>query len=250
MADFRVENRTLTDRPMKEPAEPYIYQYIHVRRLLPVDLPAHVAAASAAAKEVFGFDFRPDLRETDSLCRRMLLQNRYPQDVSACIEMQLYPSGDVIFRCGGIFAADGLTIRPARPEAMSICYDIPFGEVPTSVRLAAHGMALAEAQRRGFRSVVRCSAQGLVATADDAPLFAAFGHRIVTPPAYPGVERDRTVRAVAKAGYTLTEEPLTRESLRRADELFYSDCRGITALASCDGRTYADVIARAVAARL
>ena len=250
MADFRIENTTLTDRPFTGSEEAYIYQYMHVHRLSLPELTAHIAVAAAAARELFGTEFRPDIRQTDSLCRRMLLQNRYPQDVSSCIEMRLYASGTVHYRCGEIFAHDGLAMRSVRPEAVSLCYDIPFGDAPTSVRRAAHEAALAQACRQGFRSVVRCSARGLVSTADDAPLFAVFGRRIVTPPASPSVERDRIARAAARAGYALAEEPLERDALRRADELFYSDCRGITALASCDGRTYTDIIARAIAERL
>ena len=250
MTDFRIENRTLTDRPFIEPEGAYIYQHIHVRRLLLPELSAHLSVAAAAAKDVFGIDFRPDLRETDSLCRRMLLRNRYPEDVSSCIEMRLYPTGDLICRCGEIFAGDGLAIRHVRPEATTVCYDIPFGDAPTSVRRAANEMALAEARLRGFRSVVRCSAQGLVATADDAPVFAIFGRRIVTPPARPSVERDRVVRAALQCGYTLAEESTERESLRHADEIFYSDVRGITALSACDGRSLTDIIAHRIAAHM
>lgn len=247
MSEFRIENRTLTDRPPVEPQGAYIYQYMHVNQLRLPELTAHLAVAAAAARELFGLEFRPDLRETDSLCRRMLLQNRYPQDVSSCIVMRLYASGDVIYSCGEIFTCSGLPIRPVRPEAVSVCYDIPFGDAPTSARMAAHELALADARRRGFRSVVRCSGGGMAVTADDAPLFAVFGRRIVTPPTRPSVERDRVVRAAARAGYALAEEPLERGMLARADELFYSDCRGITALGSCDGRTYTDIIARAIA---
>ena len=250
MADFRVENTTLTDSPRTCSDEPFVYQHILVHSLGLPELAAHIAVAAAAARELFGIEFRPDLRLTDSLCRQMHIRNRWPQDVSSCIEMRLCASGAVHYLCGEIFTHNGLTLRTIRPDAVSLCYDIPFGEAPTSVRRAAAAMASAEARRRGARAAVRCNAQGLVMTADDSPLFAAFGRRIVTPQTLPSVERDRVARAASRAGYTLAEEPLERESLRRADELFYSDCRGITALSSCDGRTYADIIARAIAAQM
>ena len=249
MADFRVENSTLTDRPDCDAAgRAYVYQYIHVRDLLLPELGKHISVAAAAARDVFGIDFRPDRRETDSLCRRMLLANRYPQDMSACVEMRLFADGSASYRCGGIFTHNGLQFNIIRPEATLLCYDIPFGELPTSARLAAHVMAMAEARRRGVRAVVRCNAAGQLATACDAPVFATFGRQIVTPPAPPSVERDRVATAAARAGYTLTESPLERGDVLRADELFYSDCRGITALSRCDSRTYTDIIARRIAA--
>ena len=250
MADFRIVDTTLTDRPAEDSAMPFVYQHIRVRDLQLPELAAHAAVAAAAAHRIFGIDFRPDLRLTDSLCRQMLLRNRYPQELSACVLMQLCADGTAHYRCDGIFAHNGLTFNPVRPEAVSFCYDIPFGDSPTSVRLAAHTAAMAAARRQGMRAVVRCNAAGELATACDAPVFAVFGRRIVTPPAEPSVERDRAVTAAVRAGYELSESIVERAMLTRADELFYSDCRGITALARCDGRTYADIIARSVAARL
>ena len=248
MADFRVENSTLTDQPPQERAgTPFVYQYIHVCDLRLPELGGHLSVAAAAARELFGLDFRPDLRQTDSLCRRMLLANRYPQELSACVAMKLFADGTLQFGCGEIFPYKGLQFNAVRPEAALVCHDIPFGEQPTSARLAAHLMAMAGAQRQGMRAVVRCTAAGVLATACDSPVFAVFGRRIVTPPAPPSVERDRVAAAAERAGYTLTESPVERSEVRRADELFYSDCRGITALARCDGRTYTDIIARRVA---
>ena len=250
MADFRVENTTLTDSPRTMGDEPFVYQHMRVRSLCLPELAAHIAVAAAAAREIFGIEFRPDLRQTDSLCRRMLLQNRYPQELSSCIEMRLFASGRTEYRCGEIFAHSGLMFSEIRPQAMVVHYDIPFGDMPSSVRLEAHRAAMAVARRQGFRTVVRCNAQGYVLTAGDSPLFALFGRRIVTPVTHPSVERDRVVRAAAKAGYALAEEALEVAALRNADEIFYSDCRGITALSECDGRTLADIIARRIAENL
>lgn len=250
MTEFRVENNSLTDRPRSTGDEPFIYQHLRVRNLALPELAGHIAVAAAAARELFGFEFRTDLRLTDSLCRRMLLQNRYPQEVSSCVEMRLSASGAASFACGDIFAHNGLTFNPMRPRAMSLCYDIPFGDIPTSARMASHAVAMAAVQRQGLRAVVRCNSQGHVLTACDSPLFAIFGRRIVTPATHPSVERDRVARAAAAAGYTVAEAQLGREMLLRADEIFYSDCRGITALAECDGRTLADIIARRIAENL
>ena len=250
MADLRIENRTLTDSPDTAPQRAFVYQHIHVCDLRPHDLPAHLSVAAAAAREVFGIDFRPDPRETDSLCRRMLLANRYPQELSACIEMRLGDDGTASYRCGEIFPYKGLQFNAVRPEAVAICCEVPFGGLPTSARLAAHYVAMAAVRRSGARAVAMCDAAGRLVSVCDSPAFAVFGRRIVTPPARPSVERDRVAAAAARAGYELTEAPVERDELRRADELFFSDCRGITALSRCDGRTYADIIARRVAEKI
>lgn len=250
MADFRIINQTLTDRPAGESDAAYIYQYIHVREQRPVALAAHMAIAAAAARRLFGTELQADTARTDALCRQMLLRNRYPHDVSSQIEMRLYATGEVRYECGEIFVHDGLAMRAVRPEAAVAAYDLPFGEAPTSARRAAHEVAMADARRRGFRSVIRCDGQGRIVTADDAPVFVVVGRRVLTPATDPSVERDRMAKALSRTPYTLSECDIRREVLLSADEVFYCDCRGVTALAGCGGRLYMDIIARAAAAKL
>lgn len=247
MADFVVINDTLTDRPSAAPAEPYVYQRLHVSAGRPLDLAAHVEVAAADAREIFGVDFRADACRADALCREMLRRSRYPSGVSSCIDLRVYASGESRWSAGEIFVGRGLVLRALRPEAVSMCYGLPLGEAPTSAREAACRLADAAARRAGYGAVVRCDEQGTVLTADDAPLLVIRGERVYTSPARRSVERDRAMRAVRAAGLELREVTVRREHLKVIDEAFCCDCRGITSLAGCDGVPYMDIMTRRIA---
>ncbi|MCH5334785.1 MAG: aminotransferase class IV [Alistipes sp.] len=250
MADSIILGRTLTDAPPAAPDEAFVYQHIHVRSLRPAALAAHVAVAGEASQQLFGFGFDADAAAMDALCRRMLLRNRYPSGVSSCITLRIYSGGESRWTCGEIFVCDGFVLRPLRPEATLVSYDIPFGELPSSARSAMHLLALSDARRRGFRSVVRCDSRGRVLTADDSPVFVVRGRTVYTPDTFRSVEGMRAAAALHHAGYELVQTDIAAGALRDADEIFLCDCRGITALGSLDGRPLADIIARAAARAL
>ena len=103
---------------------------------------------------------------------------------------------------------------------------------------------------RGAAAAVRCDAEERLLTADGAPLFAVRGHTVYTAPAPASVEGCLAREAVRAAGLTLREEPLRRRELPRAEELFYADHRGITALSRCDGQPLMTLVAERVAEAL
>ena len=97
---------------------------------------------------------------------------------------------------------------------------------------------------------MRCDTEERLLTADGAPLFAVRGHTVYTAPAPASVEGCLAREAVRAAGLTLREEPLRRRELPRAEELFYADHRGITALSRCDGQPLMTLVAERVAEAL
>lgn len=133
---------------------------------------------------------------------------------------------------------------------MTVCCELPYDDRPTSLREAAAQLNRRIAAAAGAQVAVRCDAAGRLLDADDAPLFVVRGMTLLTPPAAESVERQIAREAIAAAGLNLREEPLTRETLRRCDELFCFDHRGVTALGSCDGTPYMDLIAGRIAQAL
>lgn len=102
----------------------------------------------------------------------------------------------------------------------------------------------------GASVAVRCDGDGIVRTADDAPLFAVRGKTAFVSPAEACVERELGLRAVEAAGLELEERPVMRGELPGFDELFYVDHRGVTALAHCDGHPCMAILAERVAQSL
>ncbi len=77
----------------------------------------------------------------------------------------------------------GYDLRTVRPEAVSLVYDLPrWGEYPTRHREAADAPGGGSAAALGARCAVRgATAAAFVRSRRTAPLFAATGHRAVTP---------------------------------------------------------------------
>ena len=97
---------------------------------------------------------------------------------------------------------------------------------------------------------MRCTADGTLLSADDAPLFAVSGHTLLAPPAPASVEGTLLREAARRIGLTLREEPVRCGDLRRLDELLYVDHRGITALSRCDGIPFMSLTAERLAGAL
>lgn len=246
MSSYIIRNGELCEGVAPLVGVAYVCQSIHACRHKPQNLAAHIAVAAGAARRLFGVEYKADAVQIDALCRRMLAANHYPDEVSSEIIMKIYPSGEVRFECGEILVHNGLVVRAIRPEATCMSYDLPFGDEPTSARVAAHELALSMARVQGFRSVVRASSEGLLSDIDTSPLFLVKDDVIHTPLTRKSVEREIVLHLAQTAGVELIERNIHCNELATADELFCFDYRGLTALGSCDGKHYMDLVARRI----
>ena len=233
--------------------EVYLYQTVHILGGRSLHLPAHLAVLDRWSRELFG---RPAGLRQQPLARQIeaLAAQTAPADcdLSQFVRIVVPASGDPAFRLesAGISLYRGYDLRSLMPDAVTLQYDMPFPEAPTSAREAAAGLARQQARLHGASVAVRCDGDGIVRTADNAPLFAVAGHTVLAAPGTKSVERELTVQAVRAAGLELREEPFGRRDLPHIDELFFADHRGITALARCDGQPLMTLIAERISSRL
>ena len=219
--------------------EVYLYQTVHILGGRSLHLPAHLAVLDRWSRELFG---RPAGFRQQSLARQIeaLAAQTAPADcdLSQFVRIVVPASGDPAFRLesAGISLYRGYDLRSLMPDAVTLQYDMPFPEAPTSAREAAAGLARPQARLHDASVAVRCDRDGIVRTADDAPLFAVRGKTAFVSPAEACVE--------------LEERPVMRDELPRFDELFYVDHRGVTALAHCDGHPCMAILAERVAQSL
>lgn len=250
MTDARFCDLDGTLQPLNGlPGVPYLYQWVHVLEGQPLHLDAHLRLLQEAFGRLFGRAFHPGRADIVRRIGALLQANRYPAAGSSFVRMRLYATGELLLLPGGISLYTGYALRSLRPTAALIACEIPCRESPTSAREAAALLNRELATAAGAQVAIRCGTDGL-RDADDAPLFAVRGLRVITPPAPPSIEGQIAREAIATAGLELTEEPLTPESVRLSDELFYFDHRGITSLASCEGTPYMNLIAMRIARAL
>lgn len=227
--------------------ELYLHQTVHTLGGIPLLLASHIASLDRASRALFGRPFRCDAAQLAAEITALLRREQVPDDLSAFVRLELTPDSTLQMRYAGLSLYCGYDLRTVHPTAESLVYDLPFGEYPTSASESLGALARMQAQRRGARSVVRCNTEGMIRTADGAPVYAVAGHRIYTPPAAPSAAREVAAASIEAAGLTLTVEPLPREWLSRFDELFSVDHRGITSFARCDGTPYMSLTAERIA---
>ena len=225
--------------------ELYLYQTVHLARGRARNAEAHAARLDAASRELFGRGYAP--ARLAARIEALAAAERYPTGVSGFVRIELGADGEERLTPAGVSLYDGYALRSLQPEAVTLRYDLPLTEAPTSAREAAAQLARRMAERAGADVAVRCDREGILREADDAPLFAVAGHTVLAAPGTQSVERELAVRAVRAAGLELREEPFGCGELPRIDELFFADHRGITALARCDGQPLMSLIAERIA---
>ena len=225
--------------------ELYLYQTVHLGRGRARNAEAHAARLDAASRELFGRGYAP--ARLAARIEALAAAERYPTGVSGFVRIELGADGEERLTPAGVSLYDGYALRSLQPEAVTLRYDLPLTEAPTSAREAAAQLARRMAERAGADVAVRCDREGILREADDAPLFAVAGHTVLAAPGTQSVERELAVRAVRAAGLELREEPFGCGELPRIDELFFADHRGITALARCDGQPLMSLIAERIA---
>lgn len=228
----------------------YLYQTVHVARGRARHVARHAAVLDAAAREWFGRTYAPAIGD---LQRRIELRTReefYPTEVSGFVRIELRPDGSERLIPAGVSLYDGYGYRSVQPSAVTLRYDLPLTEGPTSAHEAATQLARLAAERQGAGAVIRCDAGGLFREADGAPLFAIAGRTVLEAPGPESVERDITRQAVERAGLELRTEAFGLGDLRRVEELFFTDHRGITSLSHCNGLPLMTFLAERIAAAL
>ncbi len=225
--------------------ELYLYQTVHLARGRARNAEAHAARLDAASRELFGRGYAP--ARLAARIEALAAAERYPTGVSGFVRIELGADGEEHLTPAGVSLYDGYALRSLQPEAVTLRYDLPLTEAPTSAREAAAQLARHMAERAGADVAVRCDREGILREADDAPLFAVARHTVLAAPGTQSVERELAVRAVRAAGLELREEPFGCGELPRIDELFFADHRGITALARCDGQPLMSLIAERIA---
>ena len=225
--------------------ELYLYQTVHLARGRARNAEAHAARLDAASRELFGRGYAP--ARLAARIEALAAAERYPTGVSGFVRIELGADGEEHLTPVGVSLYDGYALRSLQPEAVTLRYDLPLTEAPTSAREAAAQLARHMAERAGADVAVRCDREGILREADDAPLFAVARHTVLAAPGTQSVERELAVRAVRAAGLELREEPFGCGELPRIDELFFADHRGITALARCDGQPLMSLIAERIA---
>lgn len=254
---------------------PALCQTIHVADRRPRMLDAHAELLAAAARALYGLVYTPDTAALGARIAALLREERIPRGPSVFVRLSLTPQGEERLALTGRSLYDGYALRSIHPEAVPLPYEIPFG--------AAHSTLCEEADRLADRladRIVRgavalcCDDEGRCLRAGGGALFALKGRTLLTAPAadpaaslreylrlrtaggassplaFASVERMLLLRAAPSARLDVREEAFTLRDLKRMDELFFVDHRGITAFSRVGETPYLSIVAERLAASM
>lgn len=227
----------------------YVWQNIRTTGCRGEGVGRHHELLDYAAREVLGFGVEVGAEELDRQINRLLADNGYPPDAFSYVTVRQYVSGELVVAAREIFPYRERKLRIVSPQAAIVDYDLPFSEQPTSMSESAARIALAGVQMHDpqLRCVIRRNGRGEIVSADGSPLFIVEEGMIVAPPPeVPSVWFERVVRAASGSGTAFSCETVDADRLLAAEELFFADHRGVTAVSRCEGHIYIHLLAERI----
>ena len=202
--------------------EAYLYQTVHVLDGECLCLREHLAVLDRWSRTLFGCPGPQDAREVGTAVAAVAGREAPGSDRSKFVRLVLPASGSLRLEFEGVSLYRGYDLRSLMPEAVTLQYEPPLFDAPTSAREAAVELARQYAGLQGASVAVRCDRNGTLMAADEAALFAIRGRRVYAPRA----------RRPAAHGRTFLHRPPGRHRpfpLRRAalhGHLRRTHCRG------------------------
>lgn len=195
------------------------------------DLDRHCARVIRSARAI-GLEPTHTADEIEALCREGI--RRFPADAALYIRPLFYgETGFVMPEPAGTRFVLTLHDAPMPPATgFTACLSshrrpLP-GTAPTQAKAAClypnAGLALSEAQKKGFGNAVMLDPLGNVAEFATANLFIVKDGVVATPVTngtfLNGITRQRVIGLLRGAGITVEERTVTLDDLRTADEVF------------------------------
>lgn len=216
-------------------SEPFLYQHLHLAHGQVRNLTAHLTLLDGASQHLFGRAYCPEEKALSARILALAAQEGYASSpYSAFVRLEITPSGEerLIYLGGSLY--EGYALRSIHPTGATIPCNMPHPEAPTSAREATSLLATAEAQRNGADLALCYDREGVLLSAEEAPLFGIRGKSLYLGASYPNVERFLLLQLLPQTGLVCASEPLSIDILPEMEEIFFVDYRGITALRSCN----------------
>ena len=152
--------------------EVYLYQTVHVLDGECLCLREHLAVLDRWSRTLFGCPGPQDAREVGTAVAAVVGREAPGSDRSKFVRLVLPASGSLRLEFEGVSLYRGYDLRSLMPEAVTLQYEPPLFDAPTSAREAAVELARQYAGLQGASVAVRCDRNGTLMAADEAALFA------------------------------------------------------------------------------
>lgn len=225
----------------------FLYQHMRAQNGKIFNLKEHLELLNSTAVSLFGEPISLTEKVVVKSCEELLYRGGYSSTAIHILELRVWQSGKYQLRVAETSLYKGFALRVMRPKALLAegC-NYPFSQ-PTSAAAAMVDFLRLSALQQQCQIAICTDNNGFVTSVDGATPIVVHGTDITISNSAVSIYSNIVLSALKQLqNQHVKVAPITLADLRSADELFYADARGITAVGSFENCHYSDSIAYAV----
>lgn len=233
------------------PDQVYLYQNIHTLNYQPRYLEHHIEILTTLAESIWQTKTTLTEKKISKEIHQLLDTSRLSRNVSICVILRLYASGDYSIHVGEVSFYAGYVLRSLRPVIKCIEMDVAMSALPSSARKASYDLAHQMALVDGYHESIMIDSSGLVVEDPLRPVATIKNYTLQMPsPSLWSVECMLLEQAAELSGLNVTYERISLSDIANADEVLTVTYQGVTSVSRIGEKNYfvslADKIAKTI----
>ena len=229
----------------------FLYQDMRVQNGKISHLSAHLELLKNHSKSLFNNEVNLCEKIIQKECENLLYRGGYSTSAVHIIELRIWQNGEHQLRVVETSLYKQFTLRVLRPKAVVIDrYNFPIS-APTSAAKSVTDFLRILALQQQYQIAVCTDKNSMVTSVDGATPIVVHGTTITVGETSSSLYTDLVVAALKNLpNHTTKIASISLAEVMRADELFYADSRGITAVGSLGSAHFSDSIAYAISKKM
>ena len=229
----------------------FLYQHLRVQNGKISHLSDHLELLRNTSKKIFGQSINVPEKIIQKQCEELLYRGGYSTSAVHILELRIWQSGEHQLRVIETSLYKQFTLRVLRPKALvAEGYNFPF-IAPTSAALSLLEFLRILALQQQCQIAICTDKNSIVTSVDGATPIVVHGTKVTVGENSSSLYTDLVVAALKNLpNHTTKIAPILLADVESADELFYADSRGITAVGSLGATHFADSIAYAISKKM
>ena len=245
MEQWYIENNT-TERYDTDNSELSLYQRLRATDGRVMYLNRHLDILRSYAAILLPHTPIPTASEIEQMCSRLLSRGGYSSSSTRILELNLWQSGRVRLSVIETSLYKGFDLRVLRPNAAIIEGCSTALLYPTSAALECEKLMKIIARQNGCDVALSVQNSSVIAIDSTNPIIV-HGTNVTIGNSITSAYTELVVETLKKLPqYNISLSEISLQQVATADELFFADHRGLTAVGSLGGRQYSDTVAYAI----
>ena len=231
--------------------EVYLYQNIHTLAYRAWHLKEHLEILTYSAQTLFGLNISLSQQAIAKQIEVLLDTLRLSRNVSICVVMRLYATGDYSLHVEQVSIYSGYVLRSLRPIVQCVKMDVALNTYPSSALQASYALAHKIALSKCYHQAIMINSAGYVVEDPLHPVATIKEYTISIPrPTVCSVECMLLERAAERRNLNVEYREISLLDITDADEVLIMTYQGITSVAQINNKHYFTSLADKIASEL